>query len=178
MPGVTEALHAMRTRGIDNAEELLTFATPDEIVATCAWWDARKAERRDVHAGLLASKIRAGGIEPGAVPEPAEDRKQALADWVHEHYPIGAVVEPHQLMARRCNHVDVKCGGDMVVLWTDGIYAEVQNPDDKAVIDIVRVDRPDWPILNCQCSQCEFVAAYSPRAMRDIGQTVPGIRRR
>jgi hypothetical protein len=81
-----QAATMMQERGIDNPQELLAFATPERIIATCQWWDAK----RGAGVGVLAKKIREGGMAESkparAIDEQQEYGEQVVA-WLREHFP-------------------------------------------------------------------------------------------
>lgn len=86
MSTTDEAVAAMQSRGLNNVDDLLSFATPDRIVGACRWWDGK----RGAGTGVLAQAIRRGGMD-----EPSEQRdllaEQKYADsivaWLRQHFP-------------------------------------------------------------------------------------------
>jgi hypothetical protein len=59
---VDEARSALEARGIDNATELLESCELDAIEGAITWWDHQQTLGRRVGPGLLAAKIREGGM--------------------------------------------------------------------------------------------------------------------
>lgn len=57
-----EAVAAMEARGLNRVEELLGYAEPERILASCEWWD----KQGNAGTGLLAQTIRDGGRAPAA----------------------------------------------------------------------------------------------------------------
>jgi hypothetical protein len=141
-PEPIEAVHALRARGIDNAEELLQYGTPAQILTACRRWDGR----RGVGPGLLAGWVRTGQFaEPEPQPKQSRDAilRARFDDYAHR-FPAGSTVEPHaQLQARRWPD-DEPCPGRMVVY--ESLY----------------------PNITVECDRCGFVAAYPVRSLAAV----------
>lgn len=133
-----DAVKAMRARGIDNPEELLQYATLEAIRGACQWWDGKPG----VGAGLLAKKIREGGIDPEPRPAPGsvEERQRATHADSARRFPVGSV-EPHARLQQRRWPDDEPCPGSMIV---------------------VTHDCPSWIL---ECNRCGFEVGLSLRAM-------------
>lgn len=137
-----DAARAMKARGIDNPSELLEFATPEAIRGACEWWD----RLRGVGPGLLAKKIRDGGIiqeeeTPASVVEVRErERRERFAEHAHR-FPVGSVAEPHAVLQERCWPGDDMCAGNLIVV--EAIY----------------------PNLTAECDACPFFTGYPLRAI-------------
>ena len=100
-----DAVRALRTRGVDQAEQLLETATPDEILSTCHRFDARQGR---VGPGWLVNQIRAGHYtDPDieAAPSTADRLRAQFADH-QRRLPADTIVD-------RCAHTG--CTGWMRV---------------------------------------------------------------
>jgi hypothetical protein len=141
-----DAVRALRSRGIGNAEDLLEYGTPDEILAACRRWDSREG----VGPGLLARWIRDREfVEEPAAPQSKAVIMRARFDEYAARFPVGAVAERHaDLQARRWPEDD-PCPGDMVVIETT------------------------YPLVSMECDQCGFVAALGPRQLHVLGEQQP-----
>jgi hypothetical protein len=104
----TDAIEAMRARGIDNAESLVSSTSPERIVASCKVWDSKK----NVTAGLLAKMVRDGGSDPE--PAPKASPRDRFAHLV-QHYSEGSVAESHKRLQRRSDY-DEDCDGLLIVV--------------------------------------------------------------
>ena len=145
-PAAIDAVRALRDRGVDDAEALLEFGTPAQILAACQKWDARKGVRK----GLLVKWIRERDF-PSEEPAPKVNTA-AINRAKFEHYaarfPEGAVTESHaQLNARR---------------WPDDLE---RNP---CAGDLVVWDAT-FPNIAVACDACGFEAAYSLRGLHVLG---------
>jgi hypothetical protein len=139
-----EAVRALRARGIDEAEKLLVFGTPAEILAACYRWDKRKG----VGPGLLAKWIRDREFDD---PEPIVEGKQAQLAARFDDYarrlPVGARAEPHaRLNSRR--------------------YPD--DPNDPCIGDLIVIESA-YPVLTLECNMCGFITAYTPRSLHLLG---------
>ena len=144
---MTDPIDALRARGIDNAEELLEYGAPDEILAACHRWDARKG----VGPGLLARWIRNREFKAEPASAPAHSRAEEMRARFDEYasrYPEGSVAEPHhRLQVRRRYHDDDPCPGSLIVV--DTIY----------------------PLLALKCDECGFLTALTPRNLHILDGT-------
>jgi len=135
-PAALDAIKALRSRGVDNAEPLLKHATPDEIMAACRRWDARTG----VGPGLLAKWIRDREFiapnEPQAVSKADRLRRQ-FTEYA-KRFPVGASIEPH---ANLQTEDENPCDGSMTVAGTA------------------------YPSLIVDCDTCGYEAAYTPRSL-------------
>jgi hypothetical protein len=133
---VTDAIEAMRSRGIDNADDLVSSTSPERIVASC-----ETADKKGWSTRLLAWKIKEGGVDP-SMSLPKVDRRAQFANAT-AMFPEGSVTESHRRMARRQWPGDHEtCEGVMVV-----------------------ADEPSYPHLSVRCDGCGFEAAYPLRAL-------------
>jgi hypothetical protein len=144
------ALREMRARGIDNASELLEYADPDKIIGACHWWDARKS-RNNVGPGLLAQKIRAGGLDDQETAEfgvrrHGQLRRERFAEFA-QRFPIGSVVDSHEEMQAR--------------LWADD---EGDCDGDMLVTEI------SYPVLALECDCCGLTVGVPLRSLFAIGR--------
>jgi hypothetical protein len=142
-----EAVKALRARGVNNPEDMLEHATPEQILAACHRWDGQ----RGVNPGLLVHWIRAGEFgEPAATPPPSKgEQMRARFDEYAARFPEGAVAEPHaRLQARRWPEDD-PCPGDLIVIETT------------------------YPLISTECDRCDFVAAYPLRSLHVLGEQEP-----
>ena len=76
----------MRDRGIDNPDELLSFASAAVILESCEWFDAQKG----VGPGVLAKAIREGGRRLRTTRSLLERQAEygaQICDWLTEHFP-------------------------------------------------------------------------------------------
>ena len=91
-----DAVKALRARGIGNAEDLLEYGTPDQILGACHRWDQRK----NVGPGVLAAMIRNGEFVDEQPARPAAptsaSRLRARFDEYVARFPEGSVAEPHR----------------------------------------------------------------------------------
>lgn len=134
------AVRAMRDRGITNPDGLLQYASPEDILGACEWWDRQTG----VRTGLLVTKIRDGGINPDELPPSLEDRRRERArelrdrfDRISANYAEGAVTETHAAMQQR------------------------QWPDDPHRCDgRMTVTENTYPHITVRCDVCAFDAAY------------------
>jgi hypothetical protein len=138
-----EAVRALRSRGVDDAESLLEYGTPEDIVATCHWWDSQRKGK-----GLLVWKIKHGGVKEEEERQAAKttgERLRALCAEYTAGLAIGAAVETHaNLNARR---------------WPD-------DADGRAVCDgRMVITEMAYPVLAVECDRCGFTAAVPIRAM-------------
>jgi hypothetical protein len=137
-----EAVRALRARGIDNAEELLQFGTPEQILTACHRWDGR----RGVGPGLLAGWVRMRQFaEPE--PQPKQSRAEILRARFDEYarrFPEGSIVEPHAQMQARRWPDEPLCPGQMVVWSTT------------------------YPNIAVECDRCGLVAAYPVRSLASV----------
>jgi hypothetical protein len=140
-PEPIEAVRALRDRGIDNAEELLAYGTPAEILAACRRWDGRQG----VGPGLLARWIRDGRFddEPAAAQSKAEMLRARFDEYARQ-YPVGSTAEPHATLQARCNHDEDPCPGSL------------------------RVVAISYPHLTLECDACDYSAALTPRSLRAL----------
>ena len=124
-----DAFQAMRARGVDGADELLTHADPEAIIRTCEWWDRQTG----VRVGLLVSKIRKGGIDPEPAPVAGvRARLRATHDEHAKLCPVGFAV-PHVRLQELRRDDDEPCPGSMIVLTND------------------------FPVWELECDQCGFL---------------------
>jgi hypothetical protein len=137
-----DVIRAMRARGIDNAEELLQYAPLEAIRATCEWWDSKPG----VGAGLLAKKIRQGGVElpPQPAPGAVEERLRATHDEYAQRFPVGSIAEPHARLQERRGYDDKPCPGSIIVR------------------------SHDYPVWIVECDGCDYDAGMTPRALRAV----------
>jgi hypothetical protein len=163
-----EAIRAMRARGIDNPEDLLEHADAAAILATCQWWDGRKG----VGPGLLAKKIREGGVVAGPaaaagplslaearlilstakrskgrdgewhLPKRSEKEWRQLFDPFAERFPPGSVTELHADLIERQ-------------------HPEIAEPCDGHLV----VAETIWPIIRAHCDECLKVFGYPVRTL-------------
>jgi hypothetical protein len=143
-----QAVAALRARGVNTAEGLLEYATPDQILIACHRWDGQQG----VGPGLLARWIRDGQF---LEPEPAEPPGPGLQlrtrfDQYAARYPVGTVIEPHQTMIDRRWRNDPPCDGRIVVVDTT------------------------WPALILECDKCGFNATIPPRQLSLLDRIAQG----
>lgn len=143
------ALEAMRARGIGNGGELLAFAEPEAILVTCRWWDRQTG----VGPGLLASKIRAGGIPDEEKTDPLSvadlrQRDQRKRFEVHaSRLTEGSSIETHAQLAQRVRaasaheETDHECAGRMLVSYVG------------------------YPTIYGACDECGDEESYTPRLL-------------
>ena len=133
--GVLLALHELRSRGVDDADEWVERLGEGVVLRTCHWWD----KQRNAGAGLLAWKLRQGGVED----LPDLSSKQAELRRVYETFadPVGAVTEAHADLASRLERERglrrSDCRGSLVVV--ERIY----------------------PLLTVECDGCGEIWAYT-----------------
>jgi hypothetical protein len=144
---IRDAVSALRARGIDNAEELLAFGTPEEILAACRRWDARPA----VGPGLLARWIRDQDFsEPEPTPAPSKTAglRTLFAD-IARRYPVGTVLETHAELIERRWPQDAdraeEAGEPLCPGWMVVIAAT-------------------WPLLESECDACRFLVGIPAAA--------------
>jgi hypothetical protein len=142
-----EAVHALRARGVDQAEAMLAEASPDEILAACHRWDSRS----HVGPGLLVRWIREHEYEdpPEATPpSKAQQLRDRFEDYARR-FPTGTAAESHRdLIARRWPaelEYGLICEGDLIVI------------------------EATYPLLTMECDRCGFVAALPIRALHILG---------
>ncbi len=104
----TDAIAAMRQRGIDDPESLVSATTADRIVETC-----NHADKQGWAKNLLVWKIKQGGVDP-SVSLPKVDKRSRF-DQITAPFPESAVTESHKRLARRRDHQE-DCDGMLVVL--------------------------------------------------------------
>ncbi|MCI4360651.1 MAG: hypothetical protein L3J91_03025 [Thermoplasmata archaeon] len=143
------ALHALRDRGVDKAEELLELATPEQVAAVCRRWDSRSG----VGPGLLAHWIRAGDFYE---PEPEAKRSQdeiyrAKFDETLARLPVDGAVEAHRDLELRLWRTEIDCDGMMIVAEST------------------------YPHLALVCDECGFEAAIPVRFVHLIPDPLPAV---
>jgi len=139
-PAALDAINALRSRGIGNAEELLKHATAAEILSACRRWDARTG----VGPGLLAHWIRERQFIEEQ-PQPTENRSEQLRRRYDQYaavYPPGSTTESHAQLQRRREYDDDPCPGELVVQATSA-----------------------YPNLVVRCDECDYEAGYTPKAL-------------
>lgn len=140
------AREALRERGLDNPDTFLSSTTPDVVFRTCEWWDAKP----DAKPGLLAWKLKAGGITEEPVPptpkvSKAQQMRQRFEQFVELH-PVGSRMCSHRALADR--------------KWPD---------DQEACVGQLMVEAAFYPVLEMVCDACGFEAALSPADMTKLG---------
>lgn len=143
-----EAVRALRDRGIDGAEDLLEYGTPEQILAVCRRWDSREGVGR----GLLVSWIREGKFEPE--PETKRDQDEifrARFDETLARLPVDSAIEAHRDLELRLWHTEIECAGTMIVV--DSLY----------------------PNLTLICDECGFEAAIPVRFVHLIPDPLPAV---
>jgi hypothetical protein len=130
------AIRMMQDRGLDDARAFLLHAKATTIIETCKWWDAEKTAGRKISKGLLAWKIKQGGVvEVPARGLQSADRRRRF-DIQKMKFPLGSSPESHsELQEHKWPH-ERRCAGRMVV-----------------------TDHP-FPYMTTECSFCRFEAAY------------------
>ena len=78
----TQAIEAMRQRGVDNPDTLTEHANPDAILGACQWFDR---QGNGAGVGLLVWKIRQGGVPVRTIEEPQAKRPPV---WLMPSQPI------------------------------------------------------------------------------------------
>lgn len=139
---VTDAVNALRARGVTNPEQVASSTSPEQIISTCKWWD----QQTDAKPGLLVWKLRAGGVEKtNDGPEPGSKRAEMRAtfDEIAGRFPEGSVTESHKRLQRRKGY-DEDCEGVLIVV--DAIF----------------------PSLAVRCDGCGFEVAYPFRSMLSV----------
>lgn len=136
-----EALHALRDRGVEDAESLLEAASVDRIMATCKWADRQGASTR-----LLVWKVKHGGVDPAdlAVKGKRQRMQERFAE-IAQRYPVGWIAEPHRQLQRRRGY-DEDCDGMLIV-----------------------VEPPQFPTVVVRCDACAYEAAFP--VLSDGGRT-------
>ena len=141
-PTPIDAVRALRTRGVNDPDDLLECGSPAEILAACHRWD----RQQNVKPGLLVHWIRNGQFhDPGVVHASKTAVHQARFDEYAQRFPVGSVAEPHDRLQQRRWPEDERCPGRMIVV-------------DHAGLSIV-----------AECDACQFEAAYPVRALHVLG---------
>jgi hypothetical protein len=153
-PDTMDAVHALRSRGIDNGEELLAYGTPAEILAACRRWDGRPG----VGPGLLARWIRSQQFpEPEPTPAPAANKRAELRarfEAYARRFPPGSIAEPHRRLIER--------------RWPDDVERALELGQDLCDGDMIVADAI-YPQLIAECDRCDFEAAYPVRGLHVLG---------
>jgi len=145
-PAAIDAVRALRSRGIGNAEELLEYGTPDELLAACRRWDGRQG----VGPGLLASWIRNREfVDEPTAPQSKAAQMRARFEEYAARFPEGAVAEPHARLQARRRYDDDPCPGSLIVIETT------------------------YPLIAVECDACDYAAAYSARSLHVLGEQEP-----
>jgi hypothetical protein len=161
-----EAIRSMRARGIGNPSELLEHAGPAAILATCRWYDTLKG----VGPGLLASKIRQGGVEV----EDQEDTKagrgrrnrerRAQFDEYVRRFPEGSIVESHARLEER-----------PAAIFANDDHSEPRPytppPAADRCVGSIIVLAANYPLIEVRCDTCGYEAAYPFRARTELPAT-------
>ncbi len=126
----------MSEREIDNPRELLNFASPERIIASCRWWDTRRGS--GAGPGVLAKRIREGGMDPQAANRPRlngrsewEEAKQSIQRAIQRHgrdgraAALSELAEQNELLVRFVEKVrwSSLCGQEW--RYVDRDYAEL-----------------------------------------------------
>ena len=106
-----DAVRALRERGVDQAEEMLELATPEQILMVCA-----RADRRgNIGPGLIVKWIRERQFEDEVPVVDHAAQLRARFDDYAKRFPEGSVAEPHaRLQGRKGYRVD--CPGRLLVV--------------------------------------------------------------
>lgn len=143
-----DAVQALRSRGVDNGEDLLAYGTPDQIFAACHRWDSRQG----VGPGLLARWIRDGAYDEPA-PTPARSKAaqgRARFDEYARRFPPGAIVETHaQLLARR---------------WPEDL-GRARDLRQGVCAGSIVVAGASYPVLELECDACGFFSGLPVRSL-------------
>jgi hypothetical protein len=139
---VRAVLHALRARGVDDAERLLEFGSPEQIMLACERWD----QRSGVRPGLLVSWIRKGDfaepIAPSAPRRSSKDAQQrARFDQIAARHPEGSAARPHAGLRWRDD-----CPGLMIVVMVS------------------------YPVIELECDKCGAECAVTPRCLDLLNQ--------
>lgn len=143
-PRPSDAVKALRARGVNSAEDMLEHGTPDQLLAVCRRWDAQRGSKS---TGLLVHWIRQGEFnEPAASTAPSKgSMMRSRFEEYAAQFPVGTVAEPHaRLQARR---------------W----------PEDEPCPGSMRVIEATYPLLSMECDECGFAAALGPRHLHVLG---------
>lgn len=115
--GALRAVHALQTRGIDDAELWVESLGDGVVLTTCQWWD----KQRNAKAGLLVWKLRHGGVQEMVEPQSSGQRlRAAFANHV-VRYPLESVATSHLALQRLRSDLQLEdpCEGGMVVVGVE-----------------------------------------------------------
>jgi hypothetical protein len=138
-----DVVRALKTRGVNDPEELLECGTPAQIIAACHRWD----RQHNVRPALLVFWIRNHQFEdPGPSSGPSRGEiLRARFDEYARRFPVESAIEPHAQLQARCWSDDPdRCPGSMVVIETT------------------------YPLISVECDRCGFVAAYPVRSLAAV----------
>jgi len=142
-PNRTDAVAALRERGVNNPEQLLELAAPADILATCHRWDVQAG----VSPGLLVRWIKDGNF-PEPDPPSTTDRLKAQFAEHQARLPVGT---------RIIRHADLEAGQ-----W---------NRDEKC-IGVMCVQESDYPVLTLECSVCLFTVGVPVKDLNRVRRHV------
>ena len=137
------ALNALRERGVDSPETLLSFGTPAQIIAACHRWDRLPGVRKN----LLVKWIRDGDFDapeaaaPVAAPSKAANMRARFDEYA-ARFPEDSVAEPHARLQARRYPEDEPCAGSLIVIETT------------------------YPLISVECDTCDYTAAYPIRSLQ------------
>lgn len=105
------AIAAMTARGIDEAEQLLSFASTSVILDWCRWFDGQPRAGK----GLLAGKIRSGETPPQSKRSLVEEQREygeRICGWLSRHFPdlCEPVWGPHPAAVVAVIHLHAELG--------------------------------------------------------------------
>lgn len=156
-PTPEDAVAALSARGVDNGAQLLLYGTPEEILATCRWWDGRQ----NVGPGLLARRIRDQDFadEP-PTPESPREQLQAKFEEYAARFPVGTPIHsPHYRSVR------VENPPPHARIW-DRIRQEVCP-------GTVRIVGANFPTIVAECDQCRYDCATPAAQLHTLERPAP-----
>lgn len=112
----TNALDAMRQRGVENPDTFIDGLDPDRILGACQWFDRQQGGS----VGLLIWKIRQGGVAVRTVEEP-----QAIRRPVWRMPPEPIFYKTHAAWDQQRGYPDT-CTGRLMVVEADYPVATVE----------------------------------------------------
>ena len=142
-----DAVHALRARGVDQAEQLLELGDPEELLELCGRFDARDGR---VGPGWIVSEARAGHFtdpEPPPTPPTPEEQHQAKFAAALRRLPPGTAIWRHAEMEPP--HRLEECPG------------------------LMRVEESTYPTLTIACTVCLDTVAVPVRLVHALKPIEP-----
>jgi hypothetical protein len=154
-PTDEQAVAALAARGVDNGAHLLIYATPDEILATCRWFDGRQG----VGPGLLAKRIRDQDFptEPPPARNPIDEMHAKFDDYARQFLTGTVIRSPHY------RTVPIPDPPPNARIW-DRLRTE-NCPG------TVRITGANYPFIQAECDSCRYDCATPVNALHTIETT-------